>query len=186
MLVDAALILPRLPGGGVRGLEGSILGQEHPLLATGTHIPDVQRLSSSSSLSKEGTQPNLCSCCQNGFSAFCAQGTEEYKDEKEAWPHYPSRVHTHDVEGGLRVLDVAAVACDAGVAARVLRGHIMDHQGTVLEDVHPARREAPVLLAWAVPRRLGCRRHGISVGRRQLTWVPAWWGPGCGLCPSTE
>lgn len=30
---------------------------------------------------------------------------------------HPSPAHTHNIEGSLRVFDVAAVACDAGVAA---------------------------------------------------------------------
>lgn len=43
------------------------------------------------------------------------------------------------------MLDVTAVARDAGVAARVLGGHVMDHQGAILEDLHPARKEATAL-----------------------------------------
>lgn len=83
---------------------------------------------------------------ENGLSAFCVQAANEYKDEKAVWPHYfLSPAHTHDVEWGLRVLDVAAVARDTSVAARVLWGHVMDHQGAILEDVHPARTEATAL-----------------------------------------
>lgn len=74
---------------------------------------------------------------------------------KKSGAHFPCGQprgpHTHDVEGGLCVLDVAAVARDAGVAARVLGGHVVDHQGAVLEDVHPAGREAPALPTWLAP-----------------------------------
>ena len=37
------------------------------------------------------------------------------------------------------------------VAARVLGGHVVDHQGAVLEDVHPAGRDAPALPTWLAP-----------------------------------
>lgn len=56
------------------------------------------------------------------------------------------------------MLDVAAVARDAGVAARVLRGHVMDHQGAVLEDVHPGSQLGGVqdaILALPLNERLG-------------------------------
>lgn len=87
------------------------------------------------------------------------------KAEKEVWPRsFSSPAHTDDEEGGLRVLDVAAVARNAGVAPRVFGGHVMDHQGAILEDVHPARREATALPTSPAPGRPGCRRGGVSVG----------------------
>lgn len=64
------------------------------------------------------------------------------------------------------MLDVAAVARDAGVAARVLRGHIMDHQGAVLEDVHPARREATTLPTLPAPGETGLQEKWGGVGGR--------------------
>lgn len=97
---------------------------------------------------------------KNGLSAFCVQGADEYQDKKEVWSHhFQSPAHTHNVEGRLRVFDVAAVACNAGVAARVLRRHIMDHQGAILEDVHPARGEATVLPSSPAPGEAGLQER---------------------------
>lgn len=58
------------------------------------------------------------------------------------------------------MLDVAAVARNAGVAPRIFRGHVMDHQGAVLEDVHPARREATALLTSPAAGRPGGGEEG--------------------------
>lgn len=74
------------------------------------------------------------------------------KDSATSCVGYPLLTHTHDKERGLCVPDVTAVASDAGVGARVLRGHIMDHQGAILEDVHPVVREATAVLTWSAPR----------------------------------
>lgn len=179
-----------------------------PPTATGSHTPAVEDVNNSPGQGKEpetdcvvapGGDPaespppslNPRPCRKNRFQCLLRYGANENKDEKEIGPptscaRQPCRPHTHDVEGGLRVLDVAAVACDAGVAARVLGGHVVDHQGAVLEDVHPAGREAPALPTWPAPGSLS-RRGGSGVGRRrQPTWVPAWWGPICDPCPSTE
>ena len=104
-----------------------------------------------------GSQPHH----KNGLSAFCVHGADEYKGEEEVWPHCSlPPAHTHDVEGGLCVLDVAAVARNAGIAPRVLRGHFMDRPGAVLEDVHPARREA----TGCPPRQLPADQAAEEVG----------------------
>lgn len=55
------------------------------------------------------------------------------------------------------MLDVATVASNAGVVARVFGCHIVDDQGAILEDVHPAMREPQSCLPGRLP---GPGRHG--------------------------
>lgn len=49
----------------------------------------------------------------------------------------------------------------------------MDHQGAVLEDVHPVVREATATVTWPAPRELHPRKGEVSVDGRQLYLGPS-------------